>query len=45
MAIITAICLLFSLFNYYPIFKEIQSGEYQLDKEKSVKNNNSERNR
>lgn len=31
--IITAICLVFSLFNYYPIFKEIQNGEYKFDKE------------
>ena len=33
--VITAICLLFSLFNYYPIFKEIQSGEYKFDKERN----------
>ncbi len=32
-AIITGICLVFSLFNYYPIFKEIQSGEYKFEKE------------
>lgn len=34
-SVITAICLLFSLFNYYPIFKEIQSGEYRFDKERN----------
>lgn len=33
--VITAICLLFSLFNYYPIFKEIQNGEYKFDKERN----------
>lgn len=33
--VITAICLLFSLFNYYPIFKEIQNGEYSFDKERN----------
>ncbi len=32
-AIITGICLVFSLFNYYPIFKEIQNGEYKFEKE------------
>lgn len=31
--IATAIGLLFSLFNYYPVFKEIQNGEYDIDKE------------
>lgn len=36
--IITAICLLFSLFNYYPIFKEIQNGEYKFDKERNSDN-------
>ena len=34
LSIITAICLVFSLFNYYPIFKEIQSGEYKFESEK-----------
>lgn len=33
--VITAICLLFSLFNYYPIFKEIQNGEYKFDNERN----------
>lgn len=33
--VITAICLLFSLFNYYPIFKEIQNGEYKFEKERN----------
>ena len=36
--VITAICLLFSLFNYYPIFKEIQNGEYKFEKEKNSDN-------
>lgn len=31
--IAAAICILFSLFNYYPIFKEIQSGEYNTETE------------
>ena len=35
LCVITAICLLFSLFNYYPIFKEIQNGEYKFDKEQN----------
>ena len=35
LCIITAICLLFSLFNYYPIFKEIQNGEYNYELEKN----------
>ncbi|MBQ4155751.1 MAG: CDP-alcohol phosphatidyltransferase family protein [Clostridia bacterium] len=34
LSIITAICLVFSLFNYYPIFKEIQNGEYEFESEK-----------
>ncbi len=34
LCIITAICLVFSLFNYYPIFKEIQNGEYKFESEK-----------
>lgn len=33
LSVITAICLLFSLFNYYPIFKEIQNGEYKFEDE------------
>ncbi len=33
--VISAICLLFSLFNYYPIFKEIQNGEYKYESEKN----------
>lgn len=33
LAVITAICLVFSLFNYYPIFKEIQNGEYKFEEE------------
>ena len=33
--IISAICLVFSLFNYYPIFKEIQNGEYDFSEEKN----------
>lgn len=37
LCIITAICLVFSLFNYYPIFKEIQSGEYEFENEKKSK--------
>lgn len=32
-AIITAICLVFSLFNYYDVFKEIQNGEYSFEDE------------
>lgn len=36
-SVITAICLVFSLFNYYPIFKEIQNGEYKFDKESHSK--------
>ena len=36
--VIAAICVLFSLFNYYPIFKEIQSGEYDIEKEQIIKN-------
>ena len=32
-AIISAICLLFSLFNYYDVFKEIQSGKYRFEDE------------
>lgn len=35
--IVTAVCMLFSLFNYYPIFKEIQSGEYDISTEHRVK--------
>ncbi|MGN0557513.1 MAG: CDP-alcohol phosphatidyltransferase family protein [Acutalibacteraceae bacterium] len=35
-AVITAICQLFSLFNYYPVFKEIQSGEYDIHTESKV---------
>ena len=35
LCVITAICLLFSLFNYYPIFKEIQNGDYKFDKEQN----------
>ena len=38
--VIAAICLLFSLFNYYPVFKEIQTGEYDLETESKVKNDN-----
>lgn len=34
--VITAICMLFSLFNYYPIFREIQSGEYDISAEECV---------
>ncbi len=35
-AVLASICLLFSLFNYYPIFKEIQNGEYDIETEKKV---------
>ena len=35
--IIAAICILFSLFNYYPIFKGIQTGEYDIDAETARK--------
>ena len=38
LCVITAICLLFSLFNYYPIFKEIQNGEYKYESEKCSDN-------
>lgn len=31
--IATGISLLFSLFNYYPVFKEIQNGEYDIQAE------------
>lgn len=37
LCIFAAICLLFSLFNYYPIFKEIQNGEYKFEKEHNAK--------
>ena len=35
-AVLTAICLLFSLFNYYPVFKDIQSGAYDVNTESKV---------
>ena len=38
MVVISAISILFSLFNYYPIFKDIQTGKYDVTTEKRFKN-------
>ncbi|MEE1019233.1 MAG: CDP-alcohol phosphatidyltransferase family protein [Acutalibacteraceae bacterium] len=43
--VITAICMLFSLFNYYPIFREIQSGEYDISAEKRTKSGDTQNER
>lgn len=37
MEVIAAICQLFSLFNYYPVFKDIQSGAYKFEQERNNK--------
>ena len=38
MVVISSISILFSLFNYYPIFKDIQTGKYDTQLEKKIKN-------
>ena len=43
--VITAVCMLFSLFNYYPIFREIQSGDYDVSAEKSANTGGSQNER
>ncbi len=37
MVVIASISILFSLFNYYPIFKDIQTGKYDMEAEKKIK--------